>query len=140
MNPKTFSLALAISGLMMSSTVALASGAASKSFITKAIEGDLAEMELGKLAQDKGQSDAVKQYGKMIETDHARANDKATQAGNSMGVAPLAAPDAKAQREYKRLQRESGNPFDRALINFMLTDHRKDISDYRKEPSRQMMP
>jgi putative membrane protein len=63
MNPKTFFLALAITGLMMSPTPVLASEAASKSFITKAIEGNRAEIELGKLAQEKGKSDAVKQYG-----------------------------------------------------------------------------
>jgi putative membrane protein len=132
MSPKTFFLALAITGLIPP-TLVLASEAASKSFITKAIEGNLAEIELGKLAQVKGQSDAVKQYGKMIETDHSQANEKAVQAANSLGVTPPTAPDANAQRGYRRLQRESGTQFDRSFTNDMVMDHRKDIADYRKE-------
>ena len=34
----------------------------SQKFIKAAIEGDIAEIDAGKLAQEKGQSDAVKQW------------------------------------------------------------------------------
>src|SRR5262245_52003362 len=43
---------------------------AEKRFLTEAIQGDLAEMNIGKLAQDKGQADEVKQFGQMLERDH----------------------------------------------------------------------
>jgi putative membrane protein len=60
-------------------------------------------------------------------------DDKALQAANSMDVTPPTAPDANAQREYRRLQRESATQFDRSFTNDRVMDHRKDIADYRKE-------
>src|SRR5437588_9726751 len=61
---------------------------AGQEFLKKAIEGNLAEIEMGKLAQQKGASDGVRSYGKQLEQDHAAANQKATALANEMGMAP----------------------------------------------------
>ena len=45
----------------------------SQKFIKAAIQGDIAEVDVGKLAQEKGQSDAVKQYGAMLGEGPRRA-------------------------------------------------------------------
>jgi putative membrane protein len=42
-------------------------------FLSKAIQGDLAEVKIGSLAQEKGQSDEVKQFGKMLERSFGNA-------------------------------------------------------------------
>ena len=44
----------------------------SQKFIKAAIQGDIAEVDVGTLAQEKGQSDAVKQYGAMGPAAQAR--------------------------------------------------------------------
>lgn len=61
----------------------------SQKFIKAAIEGNIAEVDVGKLAQEKGKSDAVKQFGAMLVKDHSAANEKAKQAASQIGVDPV---------------------------------------------------
>jgi putative membrane protein len=60
---------------------ALAKDPAGKTFITKAIQGNLAEVQMGQLAQEKSQNGDVKNFGKTLVTDHNEANSKATAVG-----------------------------------------------------------
>jgi putative membrane protein len=56
----------------------------SETFLAKAIGGNFAEVSMGDLAQQNGQSDAVKSYGRMLSTDHAAANQKALDAAKGL--------------------------------------------------------
>src|SRR4029079_860706 len=47
-----------------------------KDFVMKAADGGMMEVELGKMAQQKAQSQRVKNYADMIVTDHTKANDE----------------------------------------------------------------
>ena len=44
--------------------------AADQDFATKAAQGGMAEVELGKLARDRGATAHLKNYGKMLVDDH----------------------------------------------------------------------
>src|SRR3982074_2539969 len=46
------------------------------SFYNKAAEGGMAEVELGKLAQDKSPTQSVKDFGAMMIKDHSAAYEK----------------------------------------------------------------
>jgi putative membrane protein len=61
---------------------------ASQKFLKEAIEGNLAEVQMGELAQKNGKSDQVRSFGQMLQKDHSDANKKATAAANQMGVSP----------------------------------------------------
>src|SRR5579859_6551988 len=50
--------------------------AADQEFATKAAQGGMAEVELGKLAQERGATKHVKDYGKMLSEDHTRLNNE----------------------------------------------------------------
>ena len=50
--------------------------AADQSFFNKAAEGGLAEVDAGKLAQSKGASKEVRDFGAMMVADHSKANEK----------------------------------------------------------------
>jgi putative membrane protein len=55
-------------------------------FLTEAIQGDLAEVNVGKLAQEKGQAEDVRQFGQMLEQDHGdhlKQAEQMAQHGNS---------------------------------------------------------
>ena len=101
-------------------------------FLKKAIEGNFAEIDMGKLAQDKGQAGSVKQYGQMLSADHSAANDKALDAAKSMGVTPPDGPNAKQKADYDKMSKESGSRFDSTFARHMVTDHQKDIAEYKK--------
>ena len=53
--------------------------AASRTFVTEGIQGNLAEVRMGQLAQEKGQSQDVRAFGQMLATDHGEANEKLMQ-------------------------------------------------------------
>src|ERR1700759_3862518 len=47
-----------------------------QAFVSKALEGGMAEVELGKLAADKSQSPDVKQFAQKMVNDHSQMGDK----------------------------------------------------------------
>lgn len=102
-------------------------------FMNAAIQGDLAEVQMGKLAEEKGQGDSVKQYGKMLEQDHSEHLQKAQQLADKNGLKAPTEPNAKQRRAYEKLSGLSGGKFDAAFARDMVSDHQKDISKYRKE-------
>jgi putative membrane protein len=105
----------------------------SEAFIKKAIEGNFAEVEMGKLAQQKGQNDDVKKFGQMLADDHSAANQKAIDAAKSINVTPPDGPNTKQKADYDKLAKESDPRFDRAFASHMVMDHEKDIAEYKKE-------
>ena len=105
----------------------------SEAFLKKAIEGNFAEVEMGKLAQQNGQSEVVKKFGQMLSDDHSAANQKAIDVAKSMGMTPPDAPSAKQKAEYDKMSKMSGAKFDRDFATHMVADHEKDIAEYKKE-------
>ncbi len=106
---------------------------AERHFLTDAIEGDLSEVKMGQLAQQKGQSDATKQFGQMLEQDHSQHLDKAKGMAQQFGASAPSEPNAKQKAMYARLSKLSGNRFDSQFAEAMVNDHKEDISKYRKE-------
>jgi putative membrane protein len=104
-----------------------------QTFMKDAIEGDLAEINMGKLAHQKGQSQDVKQFGQMLEQDHSQHLEKAKRTAREMGLAALSEPNAKQKKTYDQLSKLSGAQFDRQFAQDMVKDHKQDISKYEKE-------
>ena len=105
---------------------------ASETFLKKAIEGNFAEVSMGDLAQKNGQSEDVKSYGKMLSTDHAAANQKASDVAKSMGMNPPFEPNAKQKADFDKMSKMSGKDFDKMFAKHMVADHQKDIAEYKK--------
>src|SRR4051812_22006608 len=82
--------------------------AADDTFVTKAAKGGMAEVELGKLASEKGTSDAVKQFGQRMVTDHGKANDELKSLAQSKNVTLPTDIDAKDKALRDRLMKLSG--------------------------------
>ncbi len=107
--------------------------AGDRKFVTKAAEGGIAEVQLGKLAQQKASNDQVKQFGQRMVTDHGSANEKLKAVASGKGISLPAQMDTSAQKEYDKLSKLSGVQFDRAYIAAMVSDHKKDVSEFRSE-------
>ena len=97
-------------------------------FATAIAASDLFEIESGKLAQQKGGSEAVKAFGKQLETDHSKstADLKAAAAQSNVPVAP--ALDAEKQSMLDQLKAASGAEFDRLFVEQQKTAHQKALS------------
>ena len=57
-----------------------------KKFLKDAATGGLMEVELGKLAAQKGSSDAVKQFGQKMADDHRKANKELKQVASKDNI------------------------------------------------------
>jgi predicted outer membrane protein len=119
--------------LSLSVSAASAKDKPSEAFLKKAVEGNYAEVSMGDLAQKNGQSDDVKSFGKMLSTDHAAANQKATEAAKGMGLNSPTGPNAKQKADYDKMSKMSGAAFDKMFATHMVADHQKDIAEYKKE-------
>ena len=104
-----------------------------KKFIEKAAQGGMAEVQLGKLASQKAESADVKQFGERMVKDHGAANDKLKQIASQKGVTPPSSMDSSTQREYDKLSKLSGAQFDREYMSHMVSDHEKDIKEFKSE-------
>ena len=104
-----------------------------RKFVMEAAHGNMAEVELGKLAADKGASDAVKQFGKRMTDDHGKANGELKDFAEKKGLTLPADLDAKHKQLRDRLAKLNGADFDRAYANEMVKDHKKDVADFKRE-------
>ncbi len=104
-----------------------------QAFVMEAAKGGLAEVELGKLAGEKGSSDQVKQFGQKMVSDHGKANDELKSLAESKHITLPAAVDAKDKALHDRLEKLSGDVFDRAYMQEMVKDHRKVVNAFKHE-------
>jgi putative membrane protein len=105
-----------------------------QAFVSKAMEGGIAEVELGKLAADKSQSQDVKQFAQKMVNDHSQMGDKwfkpvATQ----LGVSEPKGPSKKDKKLIEKLQGLSGQQFDTEYIQAMVKDHKEDLKEFQNE-------
>jgi putative membrane protein len=104
-------------------------------FIKNAIEANYAEIDAGKLAQEKG-SEAVKQYGAMLVKDHTESNDQAKQVASQLGVDPPTGAGVTQQATYLKWKVLSGDAFDRTFAKDMVKDHQADIKEFQTESQK----
>ncbi len=95
---------------------------------------------MGRLAVERGSSEAVKQFGQRMIDDHTRANQQLMQAASGVGVAPPADLDAKHRAMVQKMARLSGAAFDRAYSKQMVKDHEKTVALFQREANRGMQP
>ena len=104
-----------------------------RDFIMDAAMGGMMEVELGRMAAQQGSSDAVKQFGQRMVDDHSKANEELTSLASSKGITLATTMDEKQHKDMMKLQAMTGADFDRAYSKMMLSDHKKDVSEFEKQ-------
>lgn len=102
-------------------------------FFKHAAEGGISEVEAGKLAQDKGNSQAVKDFGAMMVKDHSAANDKLASIASSEGVSLPKTSGASQMASKTKLEAMSGDSFDKAYIKNQVKAHEDTVALFKKE-------
>ncbi|HEX8353677.1 MAG TPA: DUF4142 domain-containing protein, partial [Pyrinomonadaceae bacterium] len=113
-----------------------ASAAADHKFAAEAATGGRAEVELGRLAAEKGASDEVRQFGRRMVDDHTKADEELTRLASAKGMTLPAAPDPRRSSEAQKLSALAGEKFDREYVRMMIKHHRKSVGDFQKEAER----
>jgi putative membrane protein len=109
---------------------------ANGAFMKKVIQDDLAEIQIGKLAEEKGTNKSVRKFGKKLVTDHGENLKKAKSVAHSIGVKPPNAPNATQEATYDNLSNLSGPQFDRQFVERAVQAHRKDIKEFRRQAEK----
>jgi putative membrane protein len=105
-------------------------------FVMDAANGGMAEVQLGQLAQEKAQSQAVKDFGKRMVDDHSKANDQLKQIIAEKGLSMPSEVKGEERAHYDKLAKLNGAEFDKAYIKLMVADHKKDIKAFEKEAKK----
>jgi putative membrane protein len=113
---------------------------AERGFIMTAARDGMAEVDLGKLAAERGSADAVKQLGQRLADDHTKANDELKNLAQQKGITLPTDLDAKHKQLRDRLAKLNGADFDRAFVNEVVRDHQKDVNAFKREAGRAKDP
>lgn len=128
--------------ISIAASCAMAGGLAAKTdkpsraddhFVTEAAQGGQAEVQLGRLATQNGASQQVKQFGERMVTDHSKANTELSNIASQKGMTLPNKLDKKDQKEYDHLAKLNGHKFDKTYMNYMVKDHKKDVSEFKHE-------
>jgi putative membrane protein len=109
-------------------------------FVKEAYESNLAEVELSKLATERGSNDTVKQFGQRMITDHTKANEELTKIAQEKGVSTPEGLDSKHKKLRDRLAKLSSSDFDRAYADEMVKEHRKAVKEFQREADKAKDP
>ena len=101
-------------------------------FLVNAAEIYLEEIQLGQLAQQNGRTTHVKELGKMMEKSHTKALIDLTALAKSKMITIPTSPTDHAQDAYKTLNEKSGNDFDKAYADMMVSGHKDAIAAFEK--------
>ena len=103
-----------------------------KDFVADAATGGMMEVELGNLALQKGKSREVKDFGKMMVDDHTKANNELKGIASGKGIDVPASLTDNQKKDVDKLSKKSGADFDKAYVDMMVEDHKKDIDAFKK--------
>lgn len=102
-------------------------------FLKKAAAGGMAEVKMGQLASQKGDSSSVKEYGERLVKDHEAANEKLKKIAQEKGVTISEDAKGKHAKALEHLGTLSGEEFDQAFIKHAVEDHEKGVREYEKQ-------
>lgn len=101
-------------------------------FLVDQAEINLAEIEIGKLAQQKSTNPEVKKFGKMLVDEHTKSASEVSALAKSKNFTLPASLTEEGQDEYKKLNEKSGVDFDKKFADMMIDGHEKAIKKLEK--------
>jgi putative membrane protein len=102
-------------------------------WLMMSIEGDLFEIQGGKIAQQKGESREVRDLGARLVADHSKSLEDATDLAKRLGIDVPTEPSPTQQWQLRVVSSFSGNAFDRWYSDLEVQDHIQDIKEAQDE-------
>ena len=103
-----------------------------REFLTKAAQGSLAEIQMGKLAQEQGSSDEVQDIGETLVEDHSDAHEDVQKLASDKQIVLPSEPSEEQQAAVARMAKLTGQEFDREFLREQAKDHEKDIAAFER--------
>ncbi|MFB9080843.1 DUF4142 domain-containing protein [Flavobacterium procerum] len=96
-------------------------------FLVDQAEINLAEIEIGKLAQSKSTNPEVKKFGKMLVDEHTKSASEVSALAKAKNFTLPTSLTEDGQEEYKKLNEKTGLDFDKKFADMMIDGHEKAI-------------
>lgn len=109
-------------------------------FVASIFKSDAAEVQLGQLAQQKSQSDDVKQLGQNMVLNRTKLDEQLKPIADKLEVSKPKAPSKKDKQLIARLGTLSGPQFDEEYIKAVVKDNQQDVKDFNSEASSAQDP
>jgi len=106
---------------------------ADRKFFTAASQGGMLEVELGKIAAEKASNPDVKAFGQRMVDDHSKANDQLKQLAAQKNVTLSDKLSPAKQKQVDKFNKLSGAAFDSSYMSNMVSDHKEDVAEFKKE-------
>ena len=97
-------------------------------FVQKASASGLAEVTLGKIAQERAGSPEVKKFAQQMINDHGKANKELMELAAKKSLKPSQDMVAEHQALMVKLQKLSGAEFDREYLIAQIKDHKDAVT------------
>ena len=117
--------------LIIASAAALAA-APDASFYKTLAQGGIAEVEAGKLAQQKGDDPKVKDFGAMMVKDHSSANEQLKALAAGKGIDLPGSSSTSQMATTAKLEVLSGGTFDKSYVEDQVKAHRDTVELLKK--------
>jgi putative membrane protein len=104
-----------------------------RTFVREAGAGNLAEAEMGQLAEQKATTPAIKEFGRWMATDHGLANKWLAAVIREEHESLQPSLTAEQRQLKQKLEGLSGTQFDEQYIEHMVQDHEKTVPIFEKE-------
>lgn len=101
-------------------------------YLVDIAEVNLAEIEIGKLAQQKSTNPKVKKFGKMLVDEHTKSAGEVSALAKSKNFTLPTSLTEDGQEEYIKLNEKSGLDFDKKFADMMIDGHEKAIEELQK--------
>ena len=115
-----------------SSTTTMPVDKSDADFAVEVANGNMMEVEMGALAKTKATNERVKGFAAMMVTDHTKAGEDLRKIAVSKNITLPQGLSDDAKKELEDLQKKNGTDFDKAYMNMMLDDHKKDVNKFEK--------
>ena len=102
-------------------------------FIEHVARDGQAEVDLGRLGEQKAQATEVKALARRLVADHTKSNQQLMKIAQQDGVQPAGQPSKSESNQRAKLEKLNGQAFDRAFVKEIVQDHQKDIKYFQKE-------
>lgn len=109
-------------------------------FAVDAYRANTEEINLAQLAAQKASDPAVQQFAQRMIQDHTKANQQLSQIVSQKGATMPTTPTSGQERETDRLAKLSGADFDKAYMDYMVKEHKKDVKEFQKEADKAKDP
>ena len=105
---------------------------ASSSFLVRAADGGMTEVQLSQMAEQKGMNPKVKDFAAMMIHDHSAANDEVKMLAGQRNVTLPGSVGDDNKKKVDDLSKKTGKAFDKAYMDIMVKDHESTVDLFEK--------